>query len=184
MITIAVSSSARKKRLSINGGCLGSSSSLGDRIVSAGTEWVAPPDAADCEPATSWGAGALERLDGIDGAARIITARRRKQVAERYLVTPHTQHQERPHHVSADAGGIGVLGGGADAITTPCHRLIWMRARSKSDASSGNDAPYASGRMRITTSAARSKGRSRVRDSSRSRRLTRFLATAVCRWRG
>jgi len=105
-------------------------------------------------------------------------------VAERYLVTPHTQHQERPHHVSADAGGIGVLGGGADAITTPCHRLIWMRARSKSDASSGNDAPYASGRMRITTSAARSKGRSRVRDSSRSRRLTRFLATAVCRWRG
>ena len=52
MITIAVSSNARKKRLSING-LPRSLSSLGYRIVSAGTEWVAPPDAADCEPATS-----------------------------------------------------------------------------------------------------------------------------------
>jgi hypothetical protein len=62
--------------------------------------------------------------------------------------------------------------------------LSWMTARSKSDASSGKDAPYASGRMRITTSAVRWSGRSRVRDSSRRRRLIRFLATAVCRWRG
>ena len=40
-------------------------SSLGYRIVSAGTEWVAPPDAADCKPATPQRTVALECFDGI-----------------------------------------------------------------------------------------------------------------------
>ena len=101
------------------------------------------------------------------------------------MIAPHTQHQQCPHHDSEVLGGIGVLGSEEDVpIATSCQRLSWMMARSKSEARSGNDARYASGRMRITTSATRSRGRSRVRDSSRRRRLMRFLATAVCRWRG
>lgn len=101
------------------------------------------------------------------------------------MVAPYTEYQECPHHFSEVFGGIAVLGGGENtSITPPRQRLSWLTARSKSDARSGKDARYASGRMRITTSAARSRGRSRMRESSRRRRLTRFLATAVWRRRG
>ena len=78
-----------------------------------------------------------------------------------------------------------MLGSGESSfIAAPCQRLSWTTARSKSDARSGNDARYASGRIRITTSASSSRGRSRMRESSRRRRLMRFLATAVWRCRG
>ena len=78
-----------------------------------------------------------------------------------------------------------MLGGGGNASAPSSRqRLSWTTARSKSDANSGNDARYASGRMRITTSAVRWSGRSRVRESSRRRRLIRFLATALWRCRG
>jgi len=103
-------------------------------------------------------------------------------MAQRDLVASHTQHQQCPHYISEVLGGIGVLGrGGKASMTSARQWFSWMTARSKSDARSGNDARYASGRMRITTSAVRRRGRSRVRDSSRRRRLIRFLATAVCR---
>jgi hypothetical protein len=49
---------------------------------------------------------------------------------------------------------------------------------------SSKRARYASGRILITTSAANPEGRNFVLISSRSRRLTRFLATADCRNRG
>ena len=118
-----------------------SSSSLGYRIVSAGTEWVAPPDATDCKPTTPQRAVALERFDGIDGAARIITACRRKQVTQCHLIPPYEQYQERPHHVSGDAGGTGVAGNvRSPSIMALCQRMSWTTLRSKSDASSRNDA--------------------------------------------
>ncbi len=43
---------------------------------------------------------ALERFDGISGAARIITARRREQGAERHLVGAYQQNEKRPHQLS------------------------------------------------------------------------------------
>jgi hypothetical protein len=64
------------------------------------------------------------------------------------------------------------------------HRNRRASACSISEASCSNGARYASGRILITTSAASSEGRILVLDSSRSRRLTRFLATADCRNRG
>ena len=62
---------------------------LGYRIVAAGTEWVTPPNSAECEPATAHRTMTLERFDGVGGATRIITARRGKQGAEHYLVRTH-----------------------------------------------------------------------------------------------
>ena len=49
-MTIAVSNNARKNRLSI-GSDPEAYPPLGYRIVAAGTEWVTPPDSAECEPA-------------------------------------------------------------------------------------------------------------------------------------
>ena len=46
----------------------------GHRIVAAGSEWVTPPDAAECKPASTPRSVALERFDGIGGTTRIITA--------------------------------------------------------------------------------------------------------------
>ena len=64
------------------------------------------------------------------------------------------------------------------------HCLSWVSACSTSEARSLKSARYASGRIRMTTSAATSDGRSRSLESSRRRRLTRFLATADWRNRG
>lgn len=67
------------------------------RIVSAGSEWVTPPDTAECEPATVPCAMTLERFDGICGATGIITARGGKQVPERDLIASNTQNEQRAH---------------------------------------------------------------------------------------
>jgi hypothetical protein len=67
------------------------------RIVAAGSEWVTPPDTADCEPTATKGTMALERFDGIRGATGIITAGRRKQMPERDLISSNTQNEQRPH---------------------------------------------------------------------------------------
>jgi hypothetical protein len=82
-------------------------SPLGYRIVAAGTEWVTPPDSAECEPATSERTMALERFDGVGGATRIITARCRKQGAECDLVRTHEYNEKRSHQVSLDPGSAG-----------------------------------------------------------------------------
>ena len=54
----------------------------GHRIVSAGMEWVTPPNTAECEPATAKRSMPFECLDGVRGATGIIAARRGKQVSE------------------------------------------------------------------------------------------------------
>jgi hypothetical protein len=43
----------------------------------------------------------FERFDGISGAARIITARRRQQGTQRDLIRPHQQNEKRPHQLSS-----------------------------------------------------------------------------------
>ena len=69
----------------------------GHRIVSAGTEGVTPPDAAECEPATAPRPMAFERFDGVDGAAGIIAARRRQQWTKDDLVGADEQYEELAH---------------------------------------------------------------------------------------
>ena len=69
----------------------------GHRIVAAGTEWVTPPDAAECEPAPAQRPVAFERFDGVRGAAGIITACGREKMPERDLVSPHTQNEKSAH---------------------------------------------------------------------------------------
>ena len=78
------------------------------RIVTAGSEWVTPPDSAECEPATSERTMALECFDGVGRATRIITARRRKQGTERYLVRTHEYNEKRSHQVSLDPASAGL----------------------------------------------------------------------------
>jgi hypothetical protein len=72
----------------------------GHRIVAAGSEWVTPPDAAECKPASAKRTMALERFDGISRATRIITACCRKQMPEGDLVASYTQNEEQSHQVS------------------------------------------------------------------------------------
>jgi hypothetical protein len=69
----------------------------GHRIVAAGTEWVTPPDAAECKPASAPCTMALERLDGIGRATRIIAACRRKQMTKRHLISPYEQNEDQLH---------------------------------------------------------------------------------------
>ena len=155
---------------------------LGYRIVAAGSEWVTPPDAAECEPATAQRAMTLERFDGVGRATRIITARGGKQWAECYLVRAHDQNEKRPHQVSFSAesaeGEDGCSGSGARQLS----RCTSMRSTSAARAAKG--ARYASGRIRITMSTATSVGRRRVLASSRRRRFTWLRATADWRNRG
>ena len=47
---------------------------------------------------------AFERLDGIRGTARIITAGGGKQVPETHLVCTHEQNEHEPHHASGVVG--------------------------------------------------------------------------------
>jgi hypothetical protein len=92
----------------------------GNRIVSAGSEGVTPPDAAEREPSAAPCPVALERLDGIRGTARIITARGGKEVAEAHLISAHEQDEERSHH---DA--VGAVGDAA-----PSGEGVWLKRAS------------------------------------------------------
>ena len=127
----------------------------------------------------------LERFDGVSGAARIITARGRQQGTECHLVCAYQQNESGPHQVSPaeePASRSSAVGIGTGSLSRHC--WSWTITRSTSVASDENGARYASGRIRMTTSAATSVGRIRVLDNSRRRRLTRFRATAECRNRG
>lgn len=96
----------------------------------------------------------LQRLDCVRGATRIVATRGRQQGAQTHLIRAHDE-DERPFHVIRSA------------------RLpISPRSRA-------NDASYASRRARTSTSPDPSRGRSSCRVSSRSRRLSLFLRTAV-----
>ena len=79
---------------------------LGYRIVAAGAEWVTPPNSAECEPTSTESAVTLERFDGVSGAARIITARRREQGAERNLIGAYQQNENRSHQLSLDVSPV------------------------------------------------------------------------------
>jgi hypothetical protein len=151
---------------------------LGHRIVSAGPEWVTPPDSAEGEPATTQCAVALERFDGVRGTAGIITARGRQQGTERDLIRTHEQNEKRSHQVSVGSGSAELPRGGGKSGVAARQAFSCVSIRSMSAASTEKAAPYASGRIRMTTSAAKSAGSRRVRDNSRSRRFTLLRATA------
>ena len=150
----------------------------GHRIVSAGSEWVTPPDAAERKPSSAPRPVALERLDGVRGTARIITARGGKQVAKAHLISPHDEDEERSHHVALGVDGGGAASGDGEPAV---HRASWAMARSTSAARCAKPMSYASGFTRTTTSYGRPLGRIRRRTSSRNRRLSRLRATAECR---
>src|SRR4051794_38521429 len=92
MMTIAMSASARRVRLSIQ-----LVSALGNRVISARTERVAARDAARRQPATANRSVLLERLDGVGGTAWIITARGWEQRAQRHLISADEQHEHHTH---------------------------------------------------------------------------------------
>jgi hypothetical protein len=58
---------------------------------------MAARDATHGKPATAQRAVALERLNGIRGAAWIITARGGQEWRERYLVPAHEQNEHGAH---------------------------------------------------------------------------------------
>jgi hypothetical protein len=79
---------------------------------------------------------ALERLDGIHGTARIITACRGKQVAKAHLVATHEQDEQRSHHEE-----LGVAGGeGSGDAVAAAQRSSCMSTRSISVPSWSNAA--------------------------------------------
>ena len=71
--------------------------SLGNRVVAAGPERMAPRDTAQGKPATAHRAMSFECLDGVRGAAWIITARGGQQRRERHLVAAHEQDENGAH---------------------------------------------------------------------------------------
>lgn len=93
-ITSAVRMSARKKRLSIRK----EPEELRNRIVAARSERVAAAQSLECEPTTACGSVALEGLDRIRGATRIITARGRQQRRKDHLISAHDKDQQVSHH--------------------------------------------------------------------------------------
>ena len=139
---------------------------------------MTPPNAAECEPATTKCAVTLERLDCVGGAAGIITARSGQQGTERDLVRTYEQNEKRSHQVSRGRTSADEPGGCGDSGATARQAVSCVSIRSMSAASAEKAAPYASGRIRMTTSTGTSAGSRRVRDSSRSRRLTLLRATA------
>lgn len=139
---------------------------------------MAPSDTAHSKPATAKRSVPFECFDRIGGAARIITARRRQQLSERDLIASHQENEHRTHQEPL------VLPAGGRLDSDGRRQCSCAMTRSMSDASSANDAPYASARARMTMSTLRSSGRMRVLESSRSRRFSRFRATADCRCRG
>ena len=140
---------------------------------------MTPPDSAEREPATTYCAMTLERFDGVGRAAGIITARRGKQGTERHLVRAYEQNEKRSHQVSLDPVSAGLpADGDGGPVSSARHATSCATARSTSKASAENAARYASGRIRMTTSAATSVGSRRVLESSRKRRFTRLRATA------
>jgi hypothetical protein len=139
---------------------------------------VTPPNAAECEPATTKCAVTLEGFDCVGGTAGIITARSGQQGTERDLVCTYEQNEKRSHQVSRGRTSADLPGrcGGSGAAARQAFSCV--SNRSMSAASAENAARYASGRIRMTTSAATSEGSKRVRASSRSRRFTLLRATA------
>jgi len=110
----------------------------------------------------------LERFDGVRGAAGIITARRGQQGTERYLIRTYEQNENRSHQVSVDPVSGALLGEGDGGTESRARQAIsCVIIRSTSEASAEKAARYASGRIRMTTSAARSVGSRRVLESSR-----------------
>ena len=84
---------------------------------------------------------ALERFDGVSGAARIITARRRKQGTERDLIGPYQQNEKRSHQVSLDDSlgpRSGEVNPGSGSATR--HRWSCVITRSTSVASEAKGA--------------------------------------------
>ena len=85
---------------------------------------------------------ALERFDGISGAAGIITARRREQGTERDLIGAYHQNEKRSHQVSFDDSPVlrssAVAPPGSGSPTR--HRWICMITRSMSEASEAKGA--------------------------------------------
>jgi hypothetical protein len=126
----------------------------------------------------------LERFDGVGRATRIITARRGKQGTECYLIRAHYQNEQRSHQEPLDPESAGVPGEVDRGGLVPCQASSCASTRSMSALSAEKAARYASGRIRITISAATSVGRRRALDSSRRRRFTRLRATADWRNRG
>jgi hypothetical protein len=145
---------------------------------------VTPPDSAECEPTSTQRTVSFERFDGVSGATGIITARRGQQGAERYLISAHEQNEECSHQVSLDPESAADSRETGAPVSVDPQFASRARMRSISAASAEKAARYASGRIRMTMSAATSAGRRRVRESSRRRRFTRFRATAECRNRG
>ena len=78
-ITPIVSTSARKKRLSIS---WLSRRGIGHRVIAPGVEGVAARDALHREPPATNRSVLLERLDGVVRTGRVIPARRRQQRRE------------------------------------------------------------------------------------------------------
>jgi hypothetical protein len=78
---------------------------------------VAARDTTQRKPATTQRTVTLKRLDGIRGAAWIITARGWKQRGKRHLVAAHKQNEQSAHERTLrEVAGVGDAGSNGDHV--------------------------------------------------------------------
>ena len=142
---------------------------LGNRVITPGTEGVTAGDAPRGHPPATPGTVLLQCLDRVVGTRWIITARCREMRRDHQLVPPNAPNEEPLHH------GVGrVADDAAVSLATSVPISSWSAA---------NDAPYADGSARTTTSPlappTSSFGNSSHRTTVRRRRFTRFRSTEL-----
>jgi hypothetical protein len=71
--------------------------SLGNRVVAARPERMTARKTTQGKPATAKRTVAFERLDGVGGAAWIITARGGQERGQRHLISANEQDERGPH---------------------------------------------------------------------------------------
>jgi hypothetical protein len=153
---------------------------LRNGIIPTRPERITPRQAAECQPSSAERTVTLERLDGVHRTTWIITAGCRQQRRQRDLIRPYEQDEHGPWYCSNDMDDYGARR--AIHCGNSCGSCVTARAMSVSSAS--NDASYASGRARMTTSTDSVVDRRRVRTSSRKRRFNRLRSTADPEYRG
>lgn len=82
-----------------------STAHLGDGIVSAGVEWMAPGDAPKREPTASEDAVLLDGFDRVFRAGRMEPAARPKKRRDQASVDANRQDEHPPEHASIVRGG-------------------------------------------------------------------------------
>ena len=120
---------------------------------------IAATNAASGEPSAAQGTVALQRLDGIMTATRLIAAVGANEGAQRPLIEPHQQNEYRSHH---------------------CNTPSFARARRKSSISNVNRRLRVLSRpIRTRSTPCRSVVFSTARAASRRRRRVRLRMTAL-----